>query len=585
MKNFYLVIAMLFIGHFVSAQCGTTVIVGNDSCFGACNGSILFIPASGTPPYSLTVNGVAQPSFTSSYVYGPICSGSYYYRLQDFGSSCGDSTTVVVTQPSPLTALISFTNITCVGNNDGSIGVSPVGGVSPYEYSIDGGVTWQIIASFTNLTSGSYTIHIRDANFCSITQNLTIAEPPPIIVNINVIPSSCGLCDGFATAIVSGGTFPYSYLWTPGALSSITLSNFCSGSYSLFVTDAHGCLDSTGFTTTLQCDSVWPGDADYDGVAGNNDILALGISFGATGPVRAGATNLWTGQTCTNWTDTLPTGINFKQSDCDGNGLVNADDTLAVFLNYGLIHPRLTPPNNNTIDPDLFLETVVDTAGLNQLVHVKIHLGSTATPVSSIYGLAFTLHFDPTLIDTTNVGLDYSTSALGTINTNLMSFQYPRYSAGTMDVALTRTNHLDATNIDSVIGILDVVITDNVSTIELLRFGVSNVTAIQYNGNPVALNSRGDSVVVDPSFNGIQYLNPEKSISVFPSPVHDYLKVKSDFEIEKAELVNDLGIIFIKLAPHQKNFSLDVTGIANGIYFLQLTSSTGSVRKRVCVMH
>ncbi len=60
--------------------------------------------------------------------------------------------------------LLSSTNVTCLGGNDGDITLSaPSGGSGSYEYSINGGAGWQASGSFTNLTAGTYNVQIRDA--------------------------------------------------------------------------------------------------------------------------------------------------------------------------------------------------------------------------------------------------------------------------------------------------------------------------------------------------------------------------------------------------------------------------------------
>ena len=99
---------------------------------------------------------------------------------------------------------------------------------------------------------------------------------------------------------------------------------------------------SISFSST-QCDSVWPGDANYDGVANNFDILNLGVNYGTSGPARTAASNAWTGQVCANWANSSPGGINGKHCDCDGNDTVDVADTIPIYLNYGLMHPRMIP--------------------------------------------------------------------------------------------------------------------------------------------------------------------------------------------------------------------------------------------------
>ena len=277
----------------------------------------------------------------------------------------------------------------CYGDVASICATATGGNGGPYTY------LWSTSSTVPCIIGGAglYYIQIQDINGCTIQDSIIITEPPPLITAINAILPSCGQCDGIATPIVSGGTFPYTYLWLPIGSASPVLSNFCNGVYSLSVVDVNGCVDSTALDYSITpCDSVWPGDANNSGVADNNDVLAIGINYGVTGPVRTGASNLWVGQSCFNWTDSLASGVNIKHSDCDGNGIINADDTIPITLNYGMIHPRLLPPVYNATIPDLYLQCTVDSIGPNQMLHVKMHLGSSAMPVPAIYGLAFQCH-------------------------------------------------------------------------------------------------------------------------------------------------------------------------------------------------
>ncbi len=77
----------------------------------------------------------------------------------------------VITQPGLLSATISKTDVSCSGNNDGTITItSPSGGYGTYEYSINGGTTWQTSGSFNNLAPGTFDVRIRDAahTACSV---------------------------------------------------------------------------------------------------------------------------------------------------------------------------------------------------------------------------------------------------------------------------------------------------------------------------------------------------------------------------------------------------------------------------------
>src|SRR6185295_12937804 len=115
---------------------------------------------------------------------------------------------------------------------------------------------------------------------------------------------------------VAGGTLPYSFVWS-NSQTTEDLTNLAAGIYTLTVTDADNC--NVGVLITLGCDSVWPGDANYDGVANNLDLLPIGVAYGSTGTVRPGASNNWVGQAANDWGISLASGTDYKHIDCNGD--------------------------------------------------------------------------------------------------------------------------------------------------------------------------------------------------------------------------------------------------------------------------
>ena len=69
-------------------------------------------------------------------------------------------------------------DVDCNGGSTGSITISGMDGTSPYNYSIDGGATWQVVGTFTGLSQGSYIIDIEDFNLCTYTtSSIVVTEP------------------------------------------------------------------------------------------------------------------------------------------------------------------------------------------------------------------------------------------------------------------------------------------------------------------------------------------------------------------------------------------------------------------------
>src|SRR5690606_17039609 len=137
-------------------------------------------------------------------------------------NNCTATTAVVnITQPAvALSATTTDTDVTCFGAADGEITVTASGGTAAYEYSIDGGTTYQASNVFSSLAPGAYTITVRDANNCiATTTTQTITQPTALTISETHTDAICNE-NGIVTISVTGGTAPYSGLGTFTGLAS-----------------------------------------------------------------------------------------------------------------------------------------------------------------------------------------------------------------------------------------------------------------------------------------------------------------------------------------------------------------------------
>ena len=102
----------------------------------------------------------------------------------------------------------------------------------------------------TGLSAGSYTITATDGNGCTATASVTITQPTAMSILHDSIAQS-GPCNGVAGVNVSGGTSPYTYLWSPGGQTNDTIQNQCAGTYCCNITDNNGCSQTTCVTINL----------------------------------------------------------------------------------------------------------------------------------------------------------------------------------------------------------------------------------------------------------------------------------------------------------------------------------------------
>ena len=226
--------------------------VGTDLELGvASNGSNLFRNNSGAIfPYNIgsfvSITGTnANPS-------------DYYYFFYDIeieepGSSvvseCSDTSQhTVLLQENQIIATSQVDSVDCYGNSTGSISHIISGGVSPYTHSWSNGAT---TSSITNLTAGTYTDNVLDANGCEVMFTDVVEEPDELTVSIYKSSSNCYVLE----SDVVGGTSPYVYKWklnnsVVGAGAEYDVINY--GTYSLTVIDANGCTSTSSNITYVE---------------------------------------------------------------------------------------------------------------------------------------------------------------------------------------------------------------------------------------------------------------------------------------------------------------------------------------------
>lgn len=274
----------------VISQPAPLVVTANLTSPATClNGATITASASGGTPnyqYQLEDNlGTVVVPFQASGVFSNIVPGDYIVVVRD-ARGCSDPTDVPINVPSPVvpTASISTTSDLCYDSvNAATIVVDAANGVTPYQYSINGGA-FQSSNTFSGLVPGSYVVTVRDAYGCSVTLPATTIAPA-LLANV-VITSNLNCTtspDAIISGTISGGVASYTYQvsFNGGALSapvSVVGSTFnfaatTAGSYQFTITDSIGCIDVTNTVTVNPLPILLPPT-----VVQNNQVLCNGDS-------------------------------------------------------------------------------------------------------------------------------------------------------------------------------------------------------------------------------------------------------------------------------------------------------------------
>ncbi len=442
------------------------------------------------------------------------------------------------------------------------------------------------VFDYNNSSAMNNNVYFDTLFFSQNVNSFTLQTLDTIFVNkAFIIESPFGqtnVLGGGATLSMSVGTV---------CLHNVALQNInATGGAQFFA--GQGCTDAGGnsgwtFAPCTVTSDVWPGDANYDLTVNNFDVLNIGLAYGDTGAVRAGASNNFIAQPAIDWNGFFQTAVNKKHADCNGDGIVNDNDTVAIALNYGQNHPaRLSNPDAQLLpSPSLYLEINPDSASLGDTVNVDVFLGTSTTPVDSIYGIAFTINFDTAYVDTTYMTFDYTGNWMGTPGVDLLTFQKTRFLDGAVDFALVRTDHQNIAGF----GFLErigIVVVDNIGARISTPFTLSNVRAITVSEYELTINTSGDSLSLDTTSSvGVNEIeNLENMISVYPNPAKDKLTIHSGtIKMNGVEIYNSIGEMVVNQKINSNVFAVNVTNLQQEVYLIRCITEKGIINKRIVV--
>ena len=314
---------------------------------------------------------------------------------------------------------------------------------------------------------------------------------------------------------------------------------------------------------------VWPGDANSDNIANNIDLLNLGIAFGAIGPTRDIPSIEWMAWPSMNWVEEFPNGVNFKHADCDGTGSVDGGDIEAIELNYNETHGAPLPvqySEGTPEDPPLFaLLPPQGSVGPGDPIEVPIVLGNANHPVEDIYGIAFTLHFDPDLIDPSSVELVYPVSWMGAPGVNMILVDKKFVEEGIIDVALSRTDANSVSGFGEIMGFIGII--DDVLGKHELEIGFTKVRAITFNDEVIPLHFPNESILIS-SAKEVEPL--AEGLTVFPNPAREEIKwsLSSNQQTDYAAIADLNGRVVME--QFGTSGALSLQGLPAGFYLLKV---------------
>lgn len=335
-------------------------------------------------------------------------------------------------------------------------------------------------------------------------------------------------------------------------------------------------------------DCIWPGDANNDGKVFITDLLTLGHNFGAVGQSREDHID-WIANDGDDWGDKqVDNDIDQKFVDANGDGMVNMSDVDLIKDNYNKYHNLVS---NQVLTIKDYPFTIIPSAtevDSGDWLELEIHLGSEDYPVLDVHGLAYTLHIDPAVYDSSSLQVQYYDQPWFGSNSPTIHMHVQPID-GRVDIGSTRITG-ETTSGKGIIHKLGIIIEEDVDGFDpgtkdvKFPITISNISMTNSLGETVQLGDVETSVTLNLSQDvESQQLAKESELFIFPNPTSDIVNIHLNGQdvIESISIYDLSGkMVYNNINLNTDKIGLDVRNFNEGTYISRVTTVTNVISKK-----
>lgn len=320
-------------------------------------------------------------------------------------------------------------------------------------------------------------------------------------------------------------------------------------------------------------DLVNPGDANLNGFANHKDVLNIALAYAKSGPDRRN-TQVAQKEFGFPWLQTTPqSAVDFRNMDCNGDGNVNAQDLAAIEQNFSY---NLQPGRIIDAEGEIPLYLNADTLLGGQIQSFPIILGEDLLPAETVYGLAFSIQYDPSVIASESIQLDLQNSWLFAEGETPLSFIKVDEPNQLIHIAISRTD----TNNQSGFGALanltfQTIATESGNT----TFQVIDATMIRADETPLLTLNRTTNAAVRAATSTKDLQALSRQIQLYPNPVSNRLYLDTQGIKVQSYSIFDANGRQVHQAVFDRNL-INVESFEAGLYLLRLVTDQGVAIKR-----
>ena len=246
---------------------------------------------------------------------------------------------------------------------------------------------------------------------------------------------------------------------------------------------------------------------------------------------------------------------------------------------------------NFTVDPPFYVDP--DTLIEGESISLPVILGEMDDPANDVYGIAFTLEYDSSVVVPGSAKMTFNNGWVGSKGVDMITIQKTFISPGVIDVGMTR---IDGEEMDGFgeIGQVFITIEDDIlfrngedesrngDELEVI-FNISNVKIINSLGEEIPINPIETSTVID-GIVGTKNIAWKENVQVQPNPASDAFYITSkNINIESINLISITGEALIQIKPNGLETQIDTHNLLPGIYLLKVQTEFGVMVKRMII--
>jgi|GEM_PF-1190349 len=479
--------------------------------------------------------------------------GTYKVSVKDKNNNILFGTnTFTITQPNKLAFTYTQKNVSCFGDNSGSVKLAISGGILPYTIICGSGTIDKTNATVSGLTKGTYNLLVADANNCQTQQTIVITEPQNslyIASQISTPTTGFGLSTGKIDITVAGGTAGYIYEWRDNTAAIVgannpTLNNVPAGVYSILVTDVNGCTTSNSYAVQQPTEPILSEthlQAKCNGLFGSLEAIANGGALFAQ-----------------NQSDRIYT---YKLKNKTSGVITSITGNTASFSNiadgeYSLTATDFGGINSNSIDILFEQPTAITLTPSQTNVKCFSKNDGTATVIANGGIPPYTYIWKE------------GTTIIGTNSPVIANLQQGNYSVEVRD------NNYDDTDISHCVASASFSINQPAAPLSFISDTKTDVTGFNLNNGTITVNITGGT----PDYIYTWYFNNTKLTDKTTNAITNLAPGAYKVVITDANLVCDIEKTFVITEPLQLETIITTTpikcfGDKNGS--LQITTSGG----------